>query len=278
MSLSEHIIEVGEGDFEAEVIQRSYELPVVVDFWASWCVPCRELGPVLERLAIEAGGGFRLAKVNVDQNPGLAIRFGVQGIPAIKAFSQGEVKAEFTGAQPESAVRRFIQRLAPGPVDRALQEASSLLATRHWREAEASFRAVLDERESSAAALGLVKALLMQGKGLPAMKVLDKFPAGTEWAAAEQLKPLAELMVEAESASAGDDDQDVLQSSLLQAGRLIERGNLEAAMDGLLDILRQDKGYRHGLPRRVMLALFVLLGDEDPITRQYRDELASVLF
>jgi putative thioredoxin len=157
-----------------------------------------------------------------------------------------------------------------------LQEASSLLATRHWHEAEAGFRAVLKERESGAAALGLVKALLMQGQGSSAMEILDQFPAGTEWAAAEQLKPLAELMVEARSEPANYDDP--LQSSLLQAGRLIERGNLEAAMDGLLDILRQDKNYRHGLPRRIMLALFVLLGDEDPATRQYRDELASVLF
>jgi putative thioredoxin len=278
VALSEHIVDVDESTFEQEVIQRSYETPVVVDFWAPWCGPCRVLGPLLERLAIEAGGTFRLAKVNVDENPNLAIRFGVQGIPAVRAFRQGEVTAEFVGAQPESAVRRFLERVAPSEAARAVEEAASLLATRHWPEAETAFRLILEENEADGrATLGLVQALLMQGRGVDADRLLTRFPPGAEWVAAQKLKPLAGLLAKVERAEPPGSD-DPLEAQLEQAARLIARGNLAAAMDGLLDILRQNKAYRKGLPKEILLALFSLLGEGDPLTREYRDELASVLF
>lgn len=279
MDLSENIVNVDEGSFQMEVLDRSHEVPVVVDFWAPWCGPCRVLGPLLERLTIEAGGAFRLAKVNVDENPNLAIRYGVRGIPAVKALSGGEVKGEFVGAQPEAAVRRFIERLVPNPTQQAVAEARSLLATRHWREAESSFRLVQQEDEANApAALGLLQALLMQGKGTEALEILRDFPPSTEWASAEELRPLAQFLAEAEKADVVEDEASPLQASLHQAGRLIARGNLPGAMDGLIGILRQDKNYQNGLPRKVLLGIFALLGEDDPLTREYRDELASVLF
>ena len=278
MTLSEFIIDVDEATFESEVVLRSHEIPVVVDFWAPWCGPCNVLSPLLERIAIEAGGAFRLAKINVDQSPNLAIRYGVQGIPAVKALREGKVVAEFVGSQPEPVVRRFIERLVPSEADIAINAAQSLLATRHWDEAESAFREIWFEDESNAtAALGLVKSLLMQGMGQEAVEILEHFPAGTEWVTAEGLKPLAALLADVE----GDGEQpldDPLSARLYQAARLISRGNIPAAMDGMLDILREDKAFRDGLPKKVMLALFALLGDEDPVTRQYRDELASILF
>jgi putative thioredoxin len=278
MTLSEFIIEVDEGTFESEVILRSHEIPVVLDFWAPWCGPCNVLSPLLERIAIEAGGAFRLAKINVDQSPSLAIRYGVQGIPAVKALQEGKVVAEFVGAQPEPVVRRFIERLVPSEADIAINAAQSLLATRHWDEAESDFREILlEDGSNSAAALGLVKSLLMQGVGREAEEVLEHFPAGTEWATAEGLKPLANLLANVEDDGEHPLD-DPLAARLYQSARLIGRGNIPAAMDGMLDILREDKGFRDGLPKKVMLALFALLGDDDPVTRQYRDELASILF
>ena len=280
MSFSEHILDVSEATFEREVLLRSHEVPVVVDFWATWCMPCRVLGPLLERLAIEAGGLFRLAKVDVDQNPNLALRFGVRGIPSVKGFRNGQVAAEFVGAQPEPMVRRFVQGLAPSEADQELEKARSLLATHHWQEAEASFREVMAREEASGAAgLGLAKSLLMQGKGREALSILKAFPPSNEVVEAERLRPLAEVLAEVEVRADGPrPNGDPLEASLHQAARLIARGNLPAAMDGLIDILRQDKRYRGGLPKSVLLALFALLGDEDPLTRQYRDELASVLF
>lgn len=279
VDLSDNIVNVDEASFQVEVLERSHEVPVVVDFWAPWCGPCQVLGPQLERLTVEAGGAFRLAKVNVDENPNLAIRYGVSGIPAVKAFIGGEIRGEFVGAQSEAAVRRFIDRPVPNPAEQAVAEARSLLATRHWSEAEASFRLVRQEDETNApAALGLVQALLMQGKGNEALEVLHDFPPSTEWAKAEELRPLASFLADAENADPSEDEAAPLQASLHQAGRLITRGNLAGAMDGLLDILRQDKNYQGGLPRKVLLGIFALLGDEDPLTREYRDELASVLF
>ncbi|MFQ5942117.1 MAG: tetratricopeptide repeat protein [Anaerolineales bacterium] len=278
MSLSEYILDVEEATFETEVILRSHEVPVVVDFWAPWCGPCRLLSPILERQAIEAGGSFVLAKVNVDDNPALSIRFGIQGIPAVKAFRHGEIAAEFVGAQSEPMVMRFIEQLAPSKTQQAVEEAQSLLGTRHFQEAEAAFRDVLDEDEANAdAALGLVESVLMRGQGSEALEILEHFPAGTAWAKAEKYKPLAELLVEAGEEPLGSDEHP-LQASLHQSARLIKRGNLEAAMDGLLGILREDKNYRAGMVKHVLLALFELLGDQDPKTRRYREELASVLF
>jgi len=278
VALSEHILDVSEATFENDVVLRSHQKPVLVDFWATWCSPCSMLTPILERQAIEAGGGFRLAKINVDENPNLAIRFGVRGIPAVKAFVDGRVVAEFTGAQPEGTVGRFIQNLIPSEAVKELEEAQALLGTRHWANAEDAFSEVYQvDDSSSAAALGLVKAQLMQGKGGEALGILNRFPAGNEWASAEGLKPLAALLDEVEQSEPAV-EQDALAASLHQAARLIVRGNLPAAMDGLLGILREDKRHREGLPKQVLLALFTLLGDDDPLTRQYREELASVLF
>jgi putative thioredoxin len=232
----------------------------------------------LERLAIEGGGRFMLARVNVDENPNLAVRYGVQGIPAVKAFRNGEVDSQFVGAQPEGTVRRFVENLSPSPAVQAAAQGLSLLGTRHWAEAESSFRDILLEDETNAAAaLGLLKTLVMQGKGAQSLDLIKDFPGGTEWPEALKLKPLAELLVEAEGDPPGDDG-DALDTQLHRTAELIKLGNLPAAMDGLLDILREDKRYRSGFPKEVLLALYTILGDQDPLTREYRDELASVLF
>ena len=277
---SEFIIDVSEADFEYHVITYSQNVPVVVDFWAEWCGPCRVIGPILGRFAEEAQGGFRLAKVNVDENPNLALRYNVRSIPVVKAFKEGKMVAEFVGSQPERKIREFLHKIAPDQSDLNLEKGQSLLEMQQPIEAESSFRQALDSSPTnSAALLGLGRCLLLQGRGTEALDFLSDFPTSKEFSSAEKLLPLAKELAQFDTERAliettGNPLDAAFQNSL----QLVKRGNIEAAMDGLLDILREDKHYNDGEARQIMVALLELLGDNNPITRQYRGELSSVLF
>jgi len=277
MAQSPHIIDVNEATFEAEVIGRSRQTPVVVDFWAPWCGPCRMLGPTLEKLAKEANGAWTLAKVNTDENQGLAMRFGIQGIPAVKAFRDGKVAAEFVGALPEPQVRQFIAKLGATPATRATDDAAALLAARRWAEAEAAFRRPGIGGNPAAAALGLARALLAQGKGREAEPLLDGIKEGPEFAVAEKLRPLARYLITAGSVEdvAG---ADTPAAHFFRAARVLREGSVIAALEELLAVLRRDKRYRDGEARLVSLGLLELLDDADPQKREYLNKLASVLF
>ena len=279
MSEEENIIDVTEASFTVDVIEQSSEIPVVVDFWAPWCAPCRTIGPMLERLANEPDAHFILAKVNVDENPALAIRYGIRGIPSVKAFLHGEIVNEFTGVKPEPILRQFLQSIAPSEDDFMLNDGLTLLATHHWSDAEDAFREVLElYPNDSKAMLGLAKSLLSQGVGSESLQLLTQCRDGKELISAELLRPLARFL---HDYSESDLDDDTLPATELQyrnAARLLARGNFEAAMDGLLEILRQDRRFRKGEPRKLLLAIFDLLGNDDQLTQTYRGELASVLF
>lgn len=275
---SEFIVDVSEENFEFEVINYSQNIPVVVDFWAPWCVPCKVSGPILEKLVNEAKGTFRLAKVNVDENPKLSLRFSVRSIPAVKAFSQGQVVSEFTGALPEPRVREFLRSLAPSPSDLSLEKGATMLKMHQWASAESAFRTLLETSpDHPAGLLGLAKSLLGQGYSREPAVIVQNFPASHEYNTAQVLRPLAEAMVSFEKGMIEDSDNP-LEAAYRNSLRLASRGNIMASLDGLLDILRQDKRFHNGEVRQITVGLLELLGDEDPQTRQYRSELASILF
>ncbi len=272
------IVDVSEADFEYEVVSYSQNTPVVVDFWAEWCRPCKQISPLLEQFAREADGAFRLARLDVDANPNLALMYNVRSLPTVKAFSSGIVTGELVGLQSPARVREFLEHLLPpSPLHLAMEKADSLLDLRRWGEAETLYREVLETATMDAhSLLGLARALLAQGKAADAENILSGFPASREFAKAEALLPLAEAMLDFQTRRLPDESP--LDAAFANCVRLAARGNLPGALDGLLDVLRSDKQYRGGLARRNVVALLELMGENDPQTRGYRAELASILF
>lgn len=275
---ADHILDVSEADFEYEVLAYSQNTPVVVDFWASWCRPCKTLSPLLERLTLEAQGAFRLARVDVDRNPNLAIRYGVRTLPTVKIFTDGHVSGEFVGLQPEARLREILGNITPpSPASLAVEKADSLLASHRWAEAEGIYRHILSMvPDHSAAMLGFAKSLVGQNRGGEVLDMLRHFPPSRQFSHAQTLLPFAEAQAALQRGALPMETD--LDATFANSVRLAGRGNLPAAADGLLDILRQNRQYRSGLARQVILGLLEVLGEEDPLTRQYRYELALILF
>jgi putative thioredoxin len=274
------MFEVTDATFERDVVNGSKKAPVVVDFWAPWCGPCRMLGPVLEKLANEFQGGFVLAKINTDENPQVAYQMGIQGIPAVKGFRDGKLAAEFVGAVPEPQVRAFLEKLgvkkgSAGATD-AGPSPEELLKLGKFVEAETAFRrAMQGNGHEPAMQLGFARALLAQGKAQEAEPILNNLNEPPEAVIAVALRPLAALLQEVAS---NRDGGGAIEVRYHDAGRQVTGGDYRGAMDSLLDVLRQDKRYRNGEARQAMLAIFAVLGDESPLVREYRNKLASVLF
>ncbi|MGH2963319.1 MAG: tetratricopeptide repeat protein [Solirubrobacterales bacterium] len=252
------VFDVNEAEFEQRVVERSRELPVVVDFWAEWCGPCRTLSPALEAAAAKREGDVELAKVDVDSNQGLAAAFGVRGIPAVKAFRDAKVVDEFTGAIPPAQVERFFDTLVPSAADRLVESGD-----------EQSLRKALDaDPRHLAAAQGLGRLLLERGDADEALALLDGFDGDF---LAEGLAARARL---AEAGNGATADAGELEDAF----RAWDEGDHGTALEALQEALAEaDDPERKDQIRKVMVAIFTELGADHPLSREHRRRLAAAL-
>jgi len=288
------IIDVSSQDFMTEVIEASNEKPVIVDFWAPWCGPCKQLMPVLEKCVAEAGGAVKLAKVNIDENQAIAAQLRVQSVPTVYAFIGGQPVDGFAGAQPESAVRQFVDRLveqaggAASSVDDLLAAAEDAINAREFASASAIYQDVLAQNPESTEAMGgLIRCLTGAGEFKPARDMLaamtDEMQASDPVQQAVKSLDMAErgaeaagrlAELEARAAADAKDIQARYDLALAQYGA----GMSEEAIESLLACMRMDRSWNDDAARLQLLEIFNALGPAAPEVIAGRRKLSSLLF
>jgi putative thioredoxin len=273
--------------FERDVIEASMEVPVLVDFWAPWCAPCKSLGPLLERLEREYGGRFRLVNVNSDTNPELVTSFNLQSIPYSVAFVDGNAVAQFMGAQPEAFVRAFLDRLIPYPSEIEHRAAREALAKGQAELAESYLKnAIALDPSNDGARLDMAGVLLDRG-GVPAARThFDTLSAhGRERStyatvsARLEAAELAQALPPAETLKRRIRvNPDDLEARMELAELHISRGEYPPALDALLEVVRRDRRFREDSARLKMLAVFEMAAAHPDLVTDYRSKLSSLLF
>lgn len=285
MNPTPHSFDATTATFEQEVMARSMETPVLVDFWAPWCEPCKQLKPVLEKLAAEYAGGFVLAKVNSDDEMQLAALFGIRSLPTVVLLKSGRPLDGFMGAQPESVLRQFLAQHGIEPLAPSLEEPEELTQLDPAVQVATLRAAIAAEPDKDDLKLDLAVALAAMGEADEAARLLDALPARlatddrtrrvrATLGFAAQLKDAA-LRAEVER-ELQVDPNDLRARHLLGVHKLVA-GEQEAALEEFIELLRRDKQFDDGLPRRLLLDAFAVIDDADLVGR-YRRKMASLLF
>lgn len=278
------IRQITDEEFQEEVVDRSHQVPVLVDFWAAWCGPCRVLGPTLERLANEAQGKFVLAKIDVDRSPRYAQAFGVRGIPTVIAFRNGAIAGEFTGALPEESVREFLKKLMPSEADAIVARAEAL-RSEDPEEAEALYRkALAAEASHPGAAVGLAEILASRGENAEASALVGPLvPAGPLADRIAQLQSEMKLRERKPGTSESELRKKIAESA--EPGPLLDLGKLLAAekryaeaLEALLKAAQSDRKLAEGEAKDLMVEIFHVIGVRSPLADEYRTKLTRLLY
>jgi putative thioredoxin len=280
------IVNANDTDFEAVVVQASRERPVVVDFWAPWCGPCRALAPVLEKVIAGHGGEVALVKVNIDEAPNLATQFRIEGIPLVIAFRDGKAVAEFAGVYPEPYIRDFIQKLVPTEADK-LAAAAKLLETSDPAAAEQQYRKVLEmDRRHEPSLVGLARVLLELGKEAEALALLDEVgETGPLTAERDRIRGIADMRRQAQALPDEKLLRQKIQAEPKNGQALFELGCVLAAqskypeaLEMLLSAAERDHKLAMGPAREKMVEVFHIIGDRSPMADDYREKLSGLLY
>jgi putative thioredoxin len=276
--------------FNDDVIRASMTVPVIVDFWATWCQPCKQLTPALEKVVTQAGGRLRLVKIDIDQNQDLAMQLRIQSVPTVYAFVGGRPVDAFVGAQPESKIRQFVDRLlrgTPSPVDDVLEHAQQALADGDAEAAADGFAQVLEQDPRHAKALaGLIRARVASGDAAGARQLASGLPQ--DLAGNPDVKAAVNAIELAEETQATGDLADLQrrvtaspddpQARFDLALALYGQGRTEAAIDALLELIRRDRSWNDEAARKQLVKIFDALGHAHPLTVSSRRRLSTMLF
>jgi len=283
--MGQHAFDVDASNFQQIVIEGSRSVPVVVDFWAEWCGPCKVLKPLLEKLAEEYAGKFILAKIDSDKNQALAAQFAVRGIPSVKAIYNGEIIDEFSGALPEGEVRKFLDRILPSPAEALRTEAAALRAASDLEGAMAALgQASQLDPQNEQVRIDAAEVLIDQGQVDEARQLLQSL-SPTTLMDDRPRQLLAKVSFTGSGASAEEETRlreavatnpADLESWLALANLLVGSGRPAEGMDALLEIVSRDKDWNEQAGRKTLLAVFDMLAG-DPLVSQYRRKLASAL-